>query len=83
MTEYEVSQTVAVDVGDYTTSPTKKQRRKKYPELHTMLIEYRNSLCNRMDENGHQLPLLIGAEIASGLPNAVINHVVEEADNIY
>ena len=35
-----------------------------------------------MDENGRQLPLLFGVEIASGLPNAVINHIVEEADNI-
>ena len=82
LTEYEVSQTVAVDVDDYTASPTKKRRRKKHPELHTMLIEYRNSLCNCMDENGRQLPLLIGVEIASGLPNPVINHIVEEADNI-
>ena len=82
LTEYEVSQTVAVDVDDYTASPTKKRRRKKHPELHTMLIEYRNSLCNFMDENGRQLPLLIGVEIASGIPNAVIHHIVEEADNI-
>ena len=35
-----------------------------------------------MDENGRQLLLLVGVEIASGLPNAVINHIVEEADNI-
>ena len=82
LTEYEVSQMDAVDVDDYTASPMKKQRRKKHPELHTMLMEYRNSLCNCMDENGHQLPLLIGVVIASGLPNAVINRIVEEADTI-
>ena len=45
-------------------------------------MEYRNNLCSFMDENGHQLPLLIGIEVASGLPNAVINHIVEEADTI-
>ena len=32
-----------------------------------------------MDESGPQLPLLIGVEIASGLPNVVINHIVDEA----
>ena len=79
LTEHKVSQTVAVDVDDYTSSPTKKRKRKNRPELRTMLIEYRNRLYNCMDERGRQLPLLIGVEIASGLPNVVINHIVEEA----
>ena len=60
----------------------KKRKKKKYPELNMLLQEYRKNLCSFMDENGRQLPLLIGIEVASGLPNAVINHIVEEADTI-
>jgi len=50
LTEGKVSETVAINVDDYIASPVKKWKKKKHPELHTMLMEYQNNLCSFMDE---------------------------------
>ena len=53
-----------------TSCPVRKG--KKSPELHKLLVDYRNSLCQVTDEHGHQVALLFGVEITSCLPHSTI-----------
>ena len=86
-TELEISQIVDISQDESLTldasCPIKKRKKaKNCPELCKLLFDYRNSLCQVTDQYGHQIPLLFGVEITSGLPDATINAIIENRDSI-
>lgn len=47
------------------------------------LSEYRDTLCEVVDSSGHQIPLLFGKEIPSGIPDSIIKSIVKDCKSIH
>lgn len=73
-----------IDIFDNaSTPPTPPLPKDKQKQLYEALIEYRETLCEVVDSSGHQIPLLFGTEIPSGLPDSIIKSIVKDCKNIH